>query len=309
MNILMTYDDATFLIKRMYRMVLESQNANLLPKPTKVWPMPVTGVPVAMMLSGVSNGDIVITDNIEEADAMVDDIIHTGDLMRYYCDMNPGKPFLALVSRGGEAAYPYEDYITLPWQQQVMALGNVERIATNVRQILAYVGEDVERGGLIETPRRVAKAWLNSWAQGYQQDPADILKVFDDGGEKYDQMVTVKNIPFYSHCEHHMAPFFGTVSISYIPNGKIVGLSKLSRLTDVFAKRLQVQERLTDQIADALAEHLDAKGVGVVIEARHMCMESRGIAKQGSTTVTTALRGAIREESETRSEFLRSVGQ
>ena len=129
--------------------------------------------------------------------------------------------------------------------------------------------------------------------------------MFEDGAEKHDQMVTVKDIPIYSHCEHHLAPIFGTATISYIPNGKIVGLSKLSRLADMYARRLQVQERLTDQIADALFEHLEAKGVGVVIKARHMCMESRGICQQGHHTITTALRGAMRDEPDTRAEFLR----
>ena len=136
-------------------------------------------------------------------------------------------------------------------------------------------------------------------------DPKSILKVFEDGAEKHDQMVTVKDIPFYSHCEHHLAPFFGTVTISYIPNGRIVGLSKLSRLADAYARRLQVQERLTEQIADALVEHLQPLGVGVLIKARHLCMESRGVCQQGHHTVTTALRGAIKDEPQTRSEFLR----
>jgi len=129
--------------------------------------------------------------------------------------------------------------------------------------------------------------------------------VFEDGGESYDQMVLVKDIPIYSHCEHHLAAIIGTASIAYIPNGKIVGLSKLSRLADMYARRLQVQERLTDQIADALFKHLEPKGVGVLIKARHLCMESRGICQQGHHTVTTALRGVIKDEPETRAEFLR----
>ena len=156
---------------------------------------------------------------------------------------------------------------------------------------------------LLVTTIRVAKAWVH-WCSGYGKDPASLLKVFEDGAENHDQMVTVKDIPIYSHCEHHLAPIFGTVTISYIPNGKIVGLSKLSRLADMFARRLQVQERRTEQIADALYEHLEAHGVGVVIKARHMCMESRGVCQQGHHTITTALRGAIRDEVETRAEFL-----
>jgi len=159
------------------------------------------------------------------------------------------------------------------------------------------------REGLQETPKRYAKAMAH-WFGGYAVDIADILKVFEDGADNYDEMVVVKDIPIYSHCEHHIAPIIGTATIAYIPNGKIVGLSKLSRLADAFARRLQVQERLTTQIADALEEHLQPLGVGVLIRARHMCMESRGISQQGHHTITTALRGVIKEQTETRSEFL-----
>lgn len=159
------------------------------------------------------------------------------------------------------------------------------------------------REGLRETPARMAKAW-EFWCSGYEQDPADVLKVFKDGAEGYDEMVTVKDIPVYSHCEHHMAAIFGTATISYIPDGRVVGLSKLSRLVDVFARRLQVQERLTVQIADALMENLQPLGVGVLLRCRHMCMEARGICQSGHHTVTTALRGCIREEAQARAEFL-----
>jgi GTP cyclohydrolase IA len=159
------------------------------------------------------------------------------------------------------------------------------------------------REGLRDTPSRVAKAW-EFWCGGYGQDPAEILKSFDDGAAGYDQMVSVVGIPIYSKCEHHLADIFGTATIAYIPNQRIVGLSKLSRLADMFARRLQVQERLTTQIADALVEHLAPVGVGVRLECRHMCMESRGLCQQGHYTVTTALRGAIKDEPQTRAEFL-----
>lgn len=159
------------------------------------------------------------------------------------------------------------------------------------------------REGLAETPKRVAKAW-QFWTSGYGQDPADVLKVFEDGAQNYDQMVTVVNMPIYSKCEHHLADIFGTATIAYIPNEKIVGLSKLSRVAEIFARRLQVQERLTVQIADSINEHLQPKGVGVYISARHMCMESRGIRQQGQYTVTTALRGVLLTEPAARAEFL-----
>lgn len=175
-----------------------------------------------------------------------------------------------------------------------------------VKDILKAVGEDISRQGLLETPQRVAKAWAE-WTSGYSKNPADILKTFEDGAESVGEMVIVKNIPFYSHCEHHMAPFFGSATVAYIPNGKIVGLSKLSRLVDMFARRLQVQERLTNQIADAIQEHLSPLGVGVALEARHMCMESRGVCQQGSSTKTFALRGEIKENKEQRKEFMQEV--
>lgn len=162
------------------------------------------------------------------------------------------------------------------------------------------------REGIAGTPDRVAKA-MEHWYGGYSVDIAKLLSVsFQDGGEGYDQMVTVCDIPVYSKCEHHMADIFGTATVAYIPNpGRgVVGLSKLSRVVDAFARRLQVQERLTNQIADALVEHLDPIGVGVFVRARHMCMESRGICQQGHYTVTTALRGAIKDQPQTRAEFL-----
>lgn len=184
----------------------------------------------------------------------------------------------------------------------------------NIDQILRHIESDqLElvppdgglaelREGLQETPGRVAKAF-ETWFGGYRQDPAEVFKVFGDGADNYDQMIFVKDIPVYSHCEHHMAPIFGTATIAYIPDGKIVGLSKLSRLTDIFARRLQVQERLTTQIADSLEEHLAPRGVGVLLKCRHLCMESRGIKQQGHHTVTSALRGELLK-GDPRAEFM-----
>lgn len=175
-------------------------------------------------------------------------------------------------------------------------------------RIICEAAEDSEvlRDGLVETPDRVAKAWA-FWLSGYDRDPADVLKVFEDGAEGYDEMVMVKDIPIYSKCEHHLADIFGTATIAYIPNGKVVGLSKLSRLADIFARRLQVQERLTAQIADALWSNLEPKGCGVIIRARHMCMESRGLCQQGHHTITSALRGVMKE-GDPRAEFLKLAG-
>jgi GTP cyclohydrolase I len=172
-----------------------------------------------------------------------------------------------------------------------------------ITSLLALVDEDPLREGLRDTPARVAKAWRH-WCGGYGVDIAELMKVFEDGAEHYDQMVVRKDIPVYSHCEHHMAPIIGRCTIAYIPNGKVIGLSKLDRLADAFARRLQVQERLTSQIADALVEHLQPLGVGVWVSARHLCVESRGVQHTNSETITTALRGCIREQDAARAEFL-----
>ncbi len=171
------------------------------------------------------------------------------------------------------------------------------------RRFLASIGENPDRPGLLETPARVNRAWQH-WASGYQQNPAELLKVFEDGAEAYNELIVVRNIPVYSHCEHHLAPFFGKATVGYLPNGKIVGLSKLTRLVDCFAKRLQVQERLTSQIANALMDALEPKAVGVVITCRHLCMESRGIRTTGEETITSAMLGELQPNLALRTEFL-----
>ncbi len=176
-----------------------------------------------------------------------------------------------------------------------------------VRQLLRLIGEDPDREGLQETPLRFLKA-MSEYTKGYREKPEDVLKVFEDGGEGVDEMVIVRDIPVYSLCEHHMAPFFGKAYVGYVPDKKILGLSKISRLVEVYSRRLQVQERLTNQIADALAKHLQPLGVAVVIECRHLCMESRGIKHAGSSTVTSALRGSIKKNPDTRKEFLSLIG-
>ena len=171
-----------------------------------------------------------------------------------------------------------------------------------VRSMLAHLGEDPDRSGLLKTPERVEKSmrWLT---RGYGLSVHDAIgdAVFD---EDHHNMVLVKDIEMYSMCEHHLLPFFGKVHVAYIPNGKIVGLSKLPRVVEIFARRLQVQERLTEQVASALMEVLEPQGVGVVIEAAHLCMMMRGVEKQSSKTITSAVRGIFRTDPRTRDEFL-----
>jgi GTP cyclohydrolase I len=176
---------------------------------------------------------------------------------------------------------------------------------TEVRTIIEALGEDPEREGLRRTPARVEAAmrWLT---RGYHHSVAEVVgrAIYE---EPHENMILVRDIELYSLCEHHMLPFFGRAHVAYLPNGRIVGLSKIPRVVELFARRLQVQERLTDQIADALMEVLEPYGVGVVIEASHLCMMMRGVEKQNSRTVTSALRGVFRDDSKTRSEFLRLV--
>jgi GTP cyclohydrolase I len=177
-----------------------------------------------------------------------------------------------------------------------------EKIASSVFTILEEIGEDPMRQGLLKTPERVAKAY-SFITQGYSQDPAEILRgaMFD---EVYSEMVVVKDIELYSLCEHHMLPFFGKAHVAYIPNGKIVGLSKIPRVVDVFSRRLQVQERLTIEIRDCINETLKPIGVAVVIEAHHLCMQMRGVGKQNSATTTSAFSGAFLNDPTTRKEFI-----
>jgi GTP cyclohydrolase I len=187
-----------------------------------------------------------------------------------------------------------------PQQDEITGLQNAS-FEELVREMLSRVGEDPSREGLINTPQRVVKS-MQHLTRGYSQQPSDVLNgaLFT---VDYDEMVIVKDIEMFSLCEHHMLPFFGKVHIAYIPNGKVIGLSKLPRLVEVFARRLQVQERLTTQLADAIQETIQPQGVGVVIEARHLCMMMRGVEKQHSAAVTSAMLGVFRQQ-ETRNEFL-----
>jgi GTP cyclohydrolase I len=176
-----------------------------------------------------------------------------------------------------------------------------KRIQAAVRELLLAVGENPDREGLRETPARVARMYEELFA-GLSQDPSEFLrKTFP---QKYDEMVVVKDIEFSSMCEHHLLPFMGKAHVAYLPNGRIVGLSKLARAVEVLARRPQVQERITEDLAELLMEELSARGVGVVMEAEHTCMTIRGVGKPGSLTITSAMRGVFRDNSATRSEFL-----
>jgi GTP cyclohydrolase I len=175
-----------------------------------------------------------------------------------------------------------------------------------VRTLLLWAGEDTRREGLVDTPARVARAY-EDWFSGYKEDPVNFLERTFEEVEGYDEMIVLRNIEFESHCEHHMAPIIGHAHVGYLPNNKVVGISKLARVVEAFARRFQVQEKMTAQIANCIQDVLDPKGVGVVIEASHQCMTTRGVHKSNVTMVTSQMLGLFRKDARTRAEFLRMI--
>lgn len=294
-KVILNHMEVAGLVGHLSNLILD---LGVLGRGRNVYPVPRGGIPVAYALKETL--DITIVDDPSQADFFVDDLIDSGSTMERYCDEYPGRPFFALIDKRIHEVYKGK-WLVFPWE--VTDAGADESGTDIVVRLLQLIGENPDRGGLEETPARFIKAFRH-YCSGYGKDAATILKTFKDGADDYDQMVVVKDIPIYSHCEHHLAAIIGTATIAYIPNGKIVGLSKMSRLADMFARRLQVQERMTNQIADAMMEHLQPLGVGVVIKARHLCMESRGVCQQGHHTITVALRGVIKDEPQTRAEYL-----
>lgn len=249
---------------------------------TKYYGVPRGGQIIAGMLGNA-------VDTIEQADVIVDDLIDSGATLKQYKKYN--KPFAALIDKRQEFK---GEWIVFPWENHN---GNVE---DNVTRLLQYLGEDVTREGLQETPKRYVKFFKQ-----FLTIPDWNFTTFSSEG--YDEMIVQTNIPFYSLCEHHIAPFFGYGHIAYIPKDKIVGLSKLARTLDLFAHRLQNQERITTQVAEFLQDKLEAKGVAVSLSAKHMCMEMRGVKKHDTWTTTTKLIGAFKRSDEARLEFFNSI--
>lgn len=251
---------------------------------------------------GVPRGGTVVAglsqqpvDTPEQADYIIDDIVDSGRTREEWLLRYPDKEFLALYDKtAGDAGL---GWVVFPWE------GTAEADAESVVvRLLEYIGEDVHREGLIDTPKRVVRSWEKLYG-GYAEDYKKILQVaFIDGA--CDEMIVLKDIGYYSTCEHHLLPFYGKVAIGYVPDKKVVGVSKLARVVEVFARRLQVQERMTSQIADAIMEVVKPLGVMVVVKGQHLCMSSRGVEKQNSVMTTSAIRG-IYKDTEARSEFLK----
>lgn len=265
-----------------------------------VYGIPRGGTYVAMEIANLL--DLPLVSVPDKLTIVVDDITDSGKTLNRYKEYDT-----AVLHRKekSEAQPTYslrtvDKWIAYPWEEEI---GGIE---DNIARIIEFVGDDPTREGVVETPKRVAKAY-HQWFAGYHQDPKDVMKTFESAND--DQIVVVKNIDFYSHCEHHIAPFYGQVHVGYLPDGKVLGVSKFSRLVDVYARRLQIQETMTDQIAKSIMKYLQPKGVGVIVEGIHLCMRSRGVEKQNSVMTTSVMLGDFREKEGVRQEFLQLISR
>ncbi len=277
----MTWDEA---YERVQKRIIDKLASN-----QRVYGIPRGGVYVAAM-SGHA------TDHPKFADAFVDDIIDSGATAKKWRDKYH-KPVLPLVDKQCNVDDKKMGWVVFPWE-----VGTVEEIGPvkNAERILQHIGEDITRPGLIETPARMIKA-LEEMTSGYNQNPKEIIKLFEKDG---DEMITVTGIQFTSLCEHHVLPFTGTAVVGYIPEDKMVGLSKIPRLVLAFAKRLQTQERLTAEIAEAFDSIVEPLGVGVILKAHHSCMGCRGVVQPSAQMITSSMLGAMRDNPTARSELL-----
>lgn len=291
-KLIFTHDDMEIYVEHLAKAIKKVKLKKRELEYINVYPIPRGGIPVVYLLKQYSD-EMVIVDEPELADIFVDDLIDSGKTLEKYIHKYR-KPFFALLDKRKQSHKG--KWIVFPWEGDTV--GSAVDIPT--RQI-QFIGEDLERSGLIDTPKRVVKSWDEIYS-GYSQKLVDILRVFPNE-EKYDEMVVVKDIEFYSTCEHHLLPFYGKINVSYIPQELIVGLSKIPRIVDMYSRRLQIQERLVKQIADTLMDVLKPAGVAVHCEAVHLCMLSRGVKKQNATMVTSHLTGVFKDKPETRAEF------
>jgi GTP cyclohydrolase IA len=266
-----------------------------------IYGVPRGGVPIAVGLA--DRLGIPLVDTPVPGALVVDDICDSGTTLARYPDHNTAVLFLKPHAKVMPSTYVKKTsaWIQFPWEAHETPAEDA------IVRVLEVIGEDPSREGLLDTPKRVVKSYSTLFG-GYGQKPADILKT-TFAGDGYDQIVLLDNIEFFSTCEHHLLPFFGKAHVAYIPRKRVVGLSKLARLVDLFARRLQIQERLTNEIAGALDEALEPAGVAVVIEAQHFCMVARGVQKKSAVMTTSAMRGAFRNDEKARAEFMSLVGK
>lgn len=260
------------------------------------------------IIYGVPKGGMIITAFLKNAKAtfdvnratlILDDLIDSGATKQKYEDTYHLTPFVALYDKIKEGI---TDWLIFPWESDHPQ--GEDNVQENIIRLLQYIGEDVKREGLLKTPYRVVKSW-NEIFCGYSQKEEDLFTKFEADG--YDQIVLLKDIELYSMCEHHMLPFFGKVHVAYIPDKKVIGISKLARLVDMYARRLQIQERIGQQVTDALMKNLQPLGAACIIEATHMCMRMRGVAKQNSTMITSSITGVFRDNSDAKDELMQLI--
>jgi GTP cyclohydrolase I len=265
-------------------------------KYSSLYPIMKNGLPVAERLSTILNLPIVY--EIEKQSLIIDDLIDSGKTLSNFINNDKAVLFVKNNNEDKINYYVerYNGWIIFPWEKE-------NDIEDSIIRILEYIGENPNREGLIDTPKRVVNSWKELFF-GYKENPKELIKVFEDG--VCDEMIILKDIEFYSMCEHHILPFFGKINVGYVPNGKVIGVSKIARLIEVYARRLQIQERLTQQIAEFLFDELQAKGVMVIIEAIHFCMIARGIKKQNSKMITSSIKG-VYKKNEVRQEFLNLI--
>lgn len=271
---------------------------------TSIYGVPRGGVYVAIQLSELLNLPIVEKDKIHKATLIVDDLIDSGQTRNRYPDNDfaclYNKPHTPPFQKHTYVSATIDGWIEFFWEKAI----NEHPAEDAITRIIELIGEDPNREGLLETPKRIIKSYETLFS-GYKQNPEDIIKTF--AADQYDQMVLLKDIEIYSMCEHHMLPFIGKAHIAYIPDKKVIGISKLARIADMFARRLQIQERLTDNIASTLMKYLEPKGAACVIEAYHLCTRMRGVSKQNSMMITSSLKGAFLIDSKARQEFMELI--
>jgi len=270
----------------------------------RIFGVPRGGIYAALLVAAELNRQNIETKILEcpdTADIIVDDIIDTGETKESYGEAFDDANFMALVDKTKEESLAGV-WVSFPWERINYEKGPTD----NIRRLIEYIGDDPTREGLLETPDRVIRSYKTLYG-GYNQNPKDVIRVFED--DSCDEMVIVRDISFYSTCEHHMLPFFGKAHIAYIPNGRVIGVSKLIRILEMYARRLTIQERIVQQVTNALQNNLNPKGAACVLEGQHFCMTSRGVEKQDSIMVTSSLTGSFKESIETRNEFLKMIGR
>jgi len=265
--------------------------------PWKIFGVPRGGIPAALIVSQILMGRNISTIMVQDSntsDMVIDDIVDTGQTRNRF----PNSDFYALVDKTTKQDKDI-GWVVFPWEKMAGEDGPEE----NIIRILEYIGEDPKREGLKDTPKRIIKSYQKLYG-GYAQNIKDFETTFES---ECDEMILLKGIEFYSTCEHHMLPFFGKAHIAYIPDKKIIGISKLARILEMFARRLQIQERLCFQVTEALEELIAPKGTACILEAQHFCMTSRGVEKQKSIMVTSSLTGVLRTDPRARNEFMSMI--